>query len=150
MPTAPPNDDTSGPGHCRHAAIWRWLRSAAGAGRYIRKCWRLKSLNNQREPVKANKFQSFSRCGNKYQDPALKPLFFSWLHILLPLRPFLALEMPSQSNLEWKLSKEQGPSVFILLQSALHTCGAREIMNNNNYMQPKWPLGPVSGCRSIV
>lgn len=68
----------------------------------------------------------------------------------LPLWSLIALEMPPRSNLESKLSEEQGPSLFILLQSALHTCGAREIMNNNNYMQPIWPLGPASGCKSII
>lgn len=68
----------------------------------------------------------------------------------LPLWSLIALEMPPRSNLESKLSEEQGPSLFILLQSALHTCGAREIMNNNNCVQPIWPLGPASGCKSII
>ena len=84
MSTAPPKGDTSGMGHRLHVAVWRRLHLAAGAGRYIRTCWRLKSLNNQREPDKANKLIRFFLCGNKYQDSALKPCFFLWLHIFPP------------------------------------------------------------------
>lgn len=150
MPTAPPKGDTSRVGHLLHITVRRRPPSAAGAATYVRTCWGLKSLNNQREPDKANQLRWFSLHENNYRGLSSHFFFFVVAHLFFPLWSLIAFEMLSPSNLESKLSEEQGPSLFILLQSALHTCGAWEIMNNNNYMQPIWPLGPVSGCRSII